>query len=172
MVQRQRILTEADKRAAAKVRALWADYQKKNPGISQDTAAAEAGMGQSAFSQFLRGAVAMRVTPVLKLAKLFGVDPSEIRDDLPDLAYSAARRMPAAAAREPAPANYVSKHTAARDLRHRDKKPARSEGEKLLVIVRTFLETESIGKNDLYALALAVADADESRKRARRGKTK
>jgi transcriptional regulator with XRE-family HTH domain len=91
MSSRKRTLTDADKKAAAKVRALWADFQKKNPGISQDAAAARAGMGQSAFSQFLRGTVPMRVAPVLKFAKLFDVEPVEIRPDIGTLAYGAAR---------------------------------------------------------------------------------
>jgi transcriptional regulator with XRE-family HTH domain len=106
MARRKRTLTEADKRAAAKVRALWADFQKKNPGMSQEVAAAKAGMGQSAFSQFLRGTVPMRVAPVLKFAKLFGIDPAEIRSDLPDLAYSGARVPEPAAAQEPPAASY------------------------------------------------------------------
>jgi transcriptional regulator with XRE-family HTH domain len=91
MAKRERVLTPADRRAAEKVRALWADYQKKNPGISQEVAAARAGMGQSAFSQFLRGSVPMRVAPVLKFAKLFRVEPTEIRPDITRLAYAGAR---------------------------------------------------------------------------------
>jgi predicted transcriptional regulator len=86
MGSRKRTLTDADRRAATKVRALWADYQKKHPGVSQEKAAELAGMGQSAFSQFLRGTVPMRVAPVLKFAQLFGVDPREIRHDIEALA--------------------------------------------------------------------------------------
>lgn len=88
MPARKRKLTEADKRAAVKVRALWADYKKKNTGISQEVAAERADMTQSAFSQFVLGRVPMRMSPVLKLARLFGVPPTEIRDDLIDLPYS------------------------------------------------------------------------------------
>jgi transcriptional regulator with XRE-family HTH domain len=91
MAKRKRVLTPADRRAAEKVRELWADYQKKNPGISQEVAAERADMGQSAFSQFLRGTVPMRVAPVLKFAKLFGVEPAEIRPDITRLAYAGAR---------------------------------------------------------------------------------
>lgn len=101
MAKRKRQLTEADKKAAGKVRELWAEFQKQNPGISQDTAAARAGMGQSAFSQFLLGRVPMRITPVLKLAKLFGVAPAEIREDLGDLPYSKASASQANVVREP-----------------------------------------------------------------------
>jgi transcriptional regulator with XRE-family HTH domain len=96
-------MTEADRRAAAKARELWADFQKKNPGISQETAAERAGMGQSAFSQFLLGRVPMRITPVLKFAKLFGVAPTEIRDDLGDLPYSSGREIAPIKASEPPP---------------------------------------------------------------------
>jgi transcriptional regulator with XRE-family HTH domain len=102
MAKRQRTLTDADRRAAAKVRGLWAEYQKKNPGVSQELAASRAGMGQSAFSQFLRGTVPMRVAPVLKFAKLFSVDPTEIRPDITALAYSAAREVDTPHAAQPA----------------------------------------------------------------------
>lgn len=88
MASRTRKLTDADRRAAAKLRTLWADFKKKNPGISQETAAGRAGMTQSALSQFLLGTVPMRITPVLKLAKLLGVPPTDIRDDLGDMPYA------------------------------------------------------------------------------------
>jgi transcriptional regulator with XRE-family HTH domain len=96
-------MTDADKRAAVKVRALWAAFQKANPGISQEKAAEAAGMGQSAFSQFLVGRVPMRITPVLKFAKLFGVPPAEIREDLGDLPYTAGREPAALKVAEPLP---------------------------------------------------------------------
>jgi transcriptional regulator with XRE-family HTH domain len=102
MGTRKRTLTAADKRALAKVRELWAEFQKKNPGITQEAAAERAGMGQSAFSQFLLGTVPMRVTPVLKFAKLFDVDPRTIRDDLVELAaYTPATPSKALEVREP-----------------------------------------------------------------------
>jgi transcriptional regulator with XRE-family HTH domain len=91
MKKRDRVLTDADERALEKVRKLWAEYQKKHPDTSQEKAAHEAGMGQSAFSQFLRGAVPMRVSPVFKFAKLFGVKPTEIRPDLAQLAEAGAQ---------------------------------------------------------------------------------
>lgn len=87
MAGRQRTITDADRRAAAKVRDLWAEYQKRNPGISQESAAQRADMTQSAFSQFLQGKVPMRRTPVFKLARLFGVPPAAIRDDLQEFSY-------------------------------------------------------------------------------------
>jgi transcriptional regulator with XRE-family HTH domain len=104
MPKRQRVLTSADKRAAERVRALWAEYRRRNPGVSQEVAAARAGMGQSAFSQFLRGDVPMRVQPVLKFAKLFGVDPPEIRPDIGELALGVAATNEV---REPAPPPYT-----------------------------------------------------------------
>ena len=99
MKNRERVLTDADHRALDKVRKLWAEYQKKHPGVSQDEAAHLAGMGQSAFSQFIRGAVPMRVSPVLKFAKLFGVPATEIRPDIAELAQAGAPG--ATVAREP-----------------------------------------------------------------------
>jgi len=101
MPARKRKLTEADKRAAAKVRALWADFQKKHPGISQESAAGRIGITQSAFSQFVLGRVPMRVDPVMKFAQLFDVAPTEIRDDLVDIRYSSAPRTIKLTAEEP-----------------------------------------------------------------------
>lgn len=103
MGARKRKLTDEDRRAVAKVRELWADFQKKNPGVSQEAAAARAGMSQSAFSQFLMGRVPMRVTPVIKFARLFGVEPSSIRDDLVNLPYAIGTKATQLEVREPAP---------------------------------------------------------------------
>lgn len=105
MATRKRRLTEADKRAAAKVKELWALYKASNPGISQEVAAARAGFTQSAFSQFLLGRVPIRLSPALKLAKLFGVAPTEIRDDLADIPYKITGSSTASGlvAREPEP---------------------------------------------------------------------
>lgn len=150
MARRQRTLTEADKRAAALVRALWAEYQTKNPGISQEAAAGRAGMTQSAFSQFLRGTVPMRVTPVIKFANLFGVDAREIRDDLSEVVYRAARETSVQTAREPA-----------MEYRAAEQTHGRRVAERLLAIVTTFLNTGSDGQDELYAQARAVADADK-----------
>ncbi len=101
MAARTRKVTDADKRAAAKLRELWADYKKKHPGVSQETAAGRAGMTQSAFSQFLQGSVPMRITPVVKLAKFFGVAPTAIRDDMPDMVYTSGGRTTVLQAKEP-----------------------------------------------------------------------
>lgn len=101
MATRRRMMSEADQLAAKRVRELWADYQKKHPGISQEVAAARANMTQSAFSQFLKGRVPMRVTPVMKMAKLFGVPPRSIRNDLGDLVYETSLPDQALAAMEP-----------------------------------------------------------------------
>lgn len=87
MGTRKRKLTDADRRALAKVKDFWSDYRKKNPGISQEAAASRAGFTQSAMSQFLQGRVPIRVSPAMKFAKLFGVAPTEIRDDLAHVAY-------------------------------------------------------------------------------------
>ena len=109
MARRKRTLTAADQRAAERVRALWKQYRDKHPGMTQERAASLAGMGQSAFSQFLLGSVPMRVTPVVKFAALFGVQPSEIRSDLPELAIRGARAAEAKpVAQEPAEAAYRS----------------------------------------------------------------
>lgn len=103
MATRKRSLTPADLRAAEKLKALWKAYQQQHPGVSQEVAAARAGMTQSAFSQFLLGRVPMRITPVVKLAKLFEVPPHAIRDDLPEMTYSRVQNAPPLELREPGP---------------------------------------------------------------------
>lgn len=99
MPARKRKFTDADWRAHAKVSALWADFQKKHPRITQEAAAHMADMTQSAFSQFALGRVPIGLSPTLKFARLFGVPPIEVRDDLPDLVYSIKSHRPK---REPA----------------------------------------------------------------------
>lgn len=142
------MLTAADERAAAKVRNLWEDFRKKNPGISQEEAALRADMSQSAFSQFLLGRVPMRVKPVIKLANLFGVSPTEIRDDLPELVYAARTNVTRLDAREPG-------------QRDKGTKAKLSEGERLLVLLRTFLDTDDDGREELYALAVEIGHVDD-----------
>lgn len=101
MGSRKRSLTEADRRAAARLRELWEGYKKINPGITQEKAAEIAGFGQSAFSQFLLGKLPARVTPIVKFAKLFGVAPTDIRSDLPDLPYDGRLPVKKLEAQEP-----------------------------------------------------------------------
>lgn len=85
---RRRNLTDADRRAAARVNELWKEYKSKHPGITQEIAADKAGFTQSAFSQFLKGRVPIRISPAQKFARLFGVAPTEIRPDLVHAAYT------------------------------------------------------------------------------------
>lgn len=101
MAKRPRVITDADRKAAAVVRDLWATYKKAHPGVSQETAAERAGFTQSAFSQFLLGSVPMRITPVIKLAKLFGVAPTDIRPDIADVPYASAGPAKVVTAEEP-----------------------------------------------------------------------
>jgi hypothetical protein len=98
MATRKRKLTEEDMRALKRVRELWSDFKKKNPGISQDVAAARAGFGQSAFSQFLLGRVPIRLSPAIKFARLFGVQPSAIRQELAGIGIGYVPSSPAGAA--------------------------------------------------------------------------
>jgi len=66
----------------------------------------------------------------------------------------------------PAPGNTVLAHPAAEYKTKGQKHPA-SDAEKLLVLLRTFMDTRPEGKEELYAQALAVAAAD-AHKTARR----
>lgn len=80
--QRKRSLTDSDRAAAARLNSLWAVYKQKNPRLSQEAAAEQIGITQSAFSQYLRGTIALGVGAALKFAKLLRVHPHEIRDDI------------------------------------------------------------------------------------------
>ncbi len=156
---RKRSLTAADERAAARVRQLWKEFRERHPGISQEQAAEQAGMTQSAFSQFLLGRVPMRVRPIIKFAELFGVPPTEIRSDMPELVYAPGKKIVALEARE----------QLARD---KETTPAQSDAEKLLVLFRTFLDTDADGREELYTQALAVRHVDESTGRSARRTSK
>jgi transcriptional regulator with XRE-family HTH domain len=159
MAERKRTLTDADKRAAAKVRSLWSEFQKKNPGMSQEDAAHRIGIGQSAFSQFLLGRVAIRLAPTLKFAQLFGVAPTEIRDDIPGLAA--------------VPKNILEQPRATYESDTRTRRP-RNDAEKLLVILQAWLETDADGREALYSAAQGITNADgrRTRNQDRRGAAK
>lgn len=80
MAKSKRNITEADRAAAKKLRALWDEYKKKTR-ISQETAASRLGMSQAAFSQYLRCDIAMGTDALLGFAGFFSVSPSSIRAD-------------------------------------------------------------------------------------------
>ncbi len=82
-----RKMTESDIEAAKKLRAIW-DQRKKDYGFTQETASDFLGMNQSSVSQYVRGAVPLGIEATLKFAYFLGVDPREIRHDLPDWALS------------------------------------------------------------------------------------
>jgi transcriptional regulator with XRE-family HTH domain len=148
---RKRVLTPADERAAARARDLWADYQRKHPGVSQESAAEDTGMSQSAFSQFLLARVPIGLRAALKLAALFQVEPQAIRDDLPQQLYSGAfaHRSNTIVRERAAPYKATERR-------------ARTEAEKLLAIVTAFIETNSRGRDALYEAARGVKTADEA----------
>ncbi len=87
MTKRRRTITEADKRAARKLRVLWEKYRETNPRVSQEAAAARLGWSQSAWSQFLRGEVSLGTAATLKCARFFGVHPGAIREEMEDVPY-------------------------------------------------------------------------------------
>ena len=99
MPKHTRNITTKDREAASKLRALWNDFKKKNPGVSQETAGAKIGYTQAAFSQYLQCKIALGTDAVLKFAGLLGVTPGAIRSDLASAPISSAHK-----AEEPAPA--------------------------------------------------------------------
>lgn len=76
-----RTITEADKRAAARLRRLW-DERAEGLGVTQDAIAATMDRSQGLISQYLTGRIALNYRAVLAFANALKVDPEEIRNDL------------------------------------------------------------------------------------------
>lgn len=75
-------LNEEQREDAARLYGLFAAWQqrKREAGtpVSQEEAAAQLGMGQSAFNQYINGWIPLNGEAVLKFARLLGAKPSEI----------------------------------------------------------------------------------------------
>jgi len=78
-----RKMTDRDFEAAKNLKRIW-DQKRKELGFTQETAVDRIGIGQSTISMYLRGAVPLGVEATLKFAYFLGVDPREIRPDLPE----------------------------------------------------------------------------------------
>lgn len=77
--------TPADQLAAEKLRRLWNEFQRANPGVTQEDAADKMGFTQGALSQYLKGSLPIRARAVLRFSQYLGCEPRDIRDDLPEL---------------------------------------------------------------------------------------
>jgi len=80
MAKPKRNISEADRAAAKRLRAIWAEFKKKTR-LSQETAASRIGISQAAFSQYLRCEIALNTDITAKFAQLLGVKPDAIRTD-------------------------------------------------------------------------------------------
>jgi transcriptional regulator with XRE-family HTH domain len=78
----KRTITDKDRAAAKNLRGYWAEFKKKNPGVSQTEAGARIGFSQAVFSQYLLGKTALGFQATAKFAGLFGCKPAEIRPDV------------------------------------------------------------------------------------------
>jgi len=74
----QRIITDADKDAARRLRAIW-ESKKQELKLTQVTVADEIGTSQSAISQYLNGTIALNTDAVIVFAKLLQCEPKDIR---------------------------------------------------------------------------------------------
>jgi len=74
----QRIITDADKDAATRLRAIW-ESKKQELKLTQVTVADEIGTSQSAISQYLNGTIALNTDAVIVFAKLLQCEPKDIR---------------------------------------------------------------------------------------------
>jgi transcriptional regulator with XRE-family HTH domain len=80
-----RKFTPADRQAAKNLREIW-DRKYRELGLTQASAAEKMEFQtQSAVSQYLNGAVPLRIAAALKFAKILKVKPTDIRPDLAEL---------------------------------------------------------------------------------------
>lgn len=80
MGNRERKLTEADKRAAQLLRAIW-DRKKSELGLTQEKAAALLDMTQGGVNHYLKGRIALGPVATLRFSRLLSVSPTDIRPD-------------------------------------------------------------------------------------------
>ena len=77
-----RTLTEEQSQAAERLRKIW-KTKRIALDLTQEKAALLCGWhGQSAFAQYLHGRVGMGLEAVIKIAKVLGVEPSEIMPEI------------------------------------------------------------------------------------------
>jgi len=77
-----RTLTEEQSQAAERLRKIW-KAKRIALDLTQEKAALLCGWhGQSAFAQYLHGRVGMGLEAVIKIAKVLGVEPSEIMPEI------------------------------------------------------------------------------------------
>ncbi len=88
-----RKMTELDFEAAKNLKRIWAE-KRKELGFTQEQAAEFMGVGQSTISQYLRGAAALGLEATLKFAYFLGVDPRDIRPDLPEWVITSKSQYP------------------------------------------------------------------------------
>ena len=80
MRERARHISDADKHAHARLRALW-DAKAKGLKLTQEAAAKQYGGTQALISAYLTGRAALGRVATMKFARLLKVDPSDIRND-------------------------------------------------------------------------------------------
>jgi len=76
-------MTELDFEAAKNLKRIWVE-KRKELGFTQEQAAEFMGVTQSTVSQYLRGVAALGLEATLRFAYFLGIDPRDIRPDLPE----------------------------------------------------------------------------------------
>lgn len=92
---RASIITDADRSAAERLRQYWELRTKRGDQTilaTQWHGANGAGITQGAVSQYIHGHTALNAAAVLRFAEFLGIDPLNIRDDLPELHHIARAR--------------------------------------------------------------------------------
>ncbi len=73
-------MSDLDTQAANELRKIW-DKKRKELQLTQEKAASELNITQSAFSQYLRGILPIKEGFLLRVSRYLGVDPREIRSE-------------------------------------------------------------------------------------------
>lgn len=85
---RQAKPTAEDLAAAARLRAIWEREKAARAGtanpLTQEVAGEALGVNQSSVSQYLGGKIPLNYRALIIFAKVLGVDPTDIRSDLPE----------------------------------------------------------------------------------------
>lgn len=76
----EKVLTEADRDAARRLRERW-ESEKESRGFTQDDAAEDMGITQGMVSQYLTAHTPLGVVAVLRFAKFLHCRPVDIRPD-------------------------------------------------------------------------------------------
>jgi transcriptional regulator with XRE-family HTH domain len=81
----KRELTDIEKNAHKKLRAIW-NSKRKDLGLTQESVALACGWsGQTAFAQYINANTPLNIEAVLRISKVLNVHPTEIMPEIADI---------------------------------------------------------------------------------------